>query len=86
MDEHYPKFFSRECNRKGILPGSTEYLGDSTIIYPLEMDMADNDDEAPFDDQLQLEDYQRVFPIFWEYRSVAGITMVVKLKPWLMKP
>ena len=44
-------------------------------IYPSEMDMGDNDDEAPFDDQLQLETYQRVFPVFWEHPSVAGITI-----------
>ena len=44
-------------------------------IYSSEMDMGDNDDEAPFDDQLQLETYQRVFPVFWEHPSVAGITI-----------
>lgn len=44
-------------------------------IYSSEMDMGDDDDEAPFDDQLQLENYQKVFPVFWEHQSVAGVTI-----------
>jgi len=44
-------------------------------IYISEMDLGDSDDVAPYDDQLQLEKYQQIFPIFWEHPSVAGVTL-----------
>lgn len=44
-------------------------------IYISEMDLGDNDDDAPYDDDLQLKKYKEIFPIFWEHPSVHGITL-----------
>ncbi|MDA3928750.1 MAG: endo-1,4-beta-xylanase [Prolixibacteraceae bacterium] len=46
-------------------------------IYISEMDLGDSsgDDDAPYDDALQLQKYQDIFPIFWEHPSVAGVTL-----------
>jgi len=46
-------------------------------IYISEMDLGDasGDDAAPYDDQLQLQKYQQIFPIFWEHPSVVGVTL-----------
>jgi len=44
-------------------------------IYISEMDLGDGDDVAPYDDQLQLQKYQQIFPIFWEHPSVVGVTL-----------
>lgn len=46
-------------------------------IYISEMDLGDapGDDDAPYDDALQLQKYQEVFPIFWEHPSVVGVTL-----------
>ena len=38
-------------------------------VYITEMDI-----DGP-DDQVQLEEYRRVFPIFWEHESVQGVTL-----------
>jgi hypothetical protein len=39
------------------------------------MDLGDGDDVSPYDDQLQLQKYQQIFPIFWEHPSVVGVTL-----------
>jgi endo-1,4-beta-xylanase len=46
-------------------------------IYISEMDLGDasGDDVKPYDDQLQLQKYQQIFPIFWEHPSVVGVTL-----------
>jgi len=44
-------------------------------IYISEMDLGDADDVKPYDDQLQLQKYKQIFPIFWEHPSVAGVTL-----------
>ncbi|WP_258098945.1 endo-1,4-beta-xylanase [Marinoscillum pacificum] len=43
-------------------------------IIATEMDI-DGGTNASNDDQLQLEEYQRIFPVFWEHPSVIGATL-----------
>jgi endo-1,4-beta-xylanase len=43
-------------------------------IYMTEIDLGDENSATVVNDQTQLEDYQRVFPVLWEHPAVAGIT------------
>ncbi|HWL14688.1 MAG TPA: endo-1,4-beta-xylanase [Opitutus sp.] len=44
-------------------------------IMITEMDIDDGASPAQHDDQIQLADYQRLFPLFWEHPSIIGITL-----------
>lgn len=74
-----------QCHRFAIQNASTttlknnlDKLGATGLpIYISEMDLGDSpgDDDAPYDDNLQLQEYKEIFPIFWEHPSVAGVTL-----------
>jgi endo-1,4-beta-xylanase len=52
-------------------------LGDTGLpIQATEMDIdGDSDADDDVSDQVQLEEIQRVFPIFWEHPAVEGVTL-----------
>ncbi|MFA9391122.1 MAG: endo-1,4-beta-xylanase [Prolixibacteraceae bacterium] len=74
-----------QCHRFEIQNASTTTLkynldrlaATGLPIYISEMDLGDGsgDDVAPYDDNLQLQKYKDIFPIFWEHPSVAGVTL-----------
>ncbi len=51
---------------KGILDG---YHATGLPVYVTELDI---DGQT---DQIQLDEYQRIFPVFWEHPGVAGVTL-----------
>lgn len=44
-------------------------------IYISELDLGNIEDAGTPDDQVQLELYQRIFPLLWEHPAVEGITL-----------
>jgi GH35 family endo-1,4-beta-xylanase len=44
-------------------------------VYISELDLGSLNSNAPADDNYQLQQYQRVFPVLWRHPSVKGITL-----------
>ncbi|TGE23898.1 T9SS type A sorting domain-containing protein [Hymenobacter aquaticus] len=44
-------------------------------LYITELDIDGVNTAGQLDDQVQLAEYQRVFPVFWEHPAVKGVTM-----------
>ena len=79
-----------ELNGKPVayLKNNIDRLASTGIpIYFTEIDLGDSDNAAVVNDQEQLDQYKRIFPMIWEHPAVAGVTFwgYVENRMWRKK-
>lgn len=70
--------FSTKYSSAATLSANLTTLGNTGLpVYITEMDVDDYAESSPntHSEQIQLQEYQRIFPTIWQHEAVAGVTL-----------